>query len=138
MAAEGYAIRGFALQHQLQGQVDNSKQVVMRSSFEQAVELGLSYVTEFEKSINSNISGFLKGFVQHLFWSRVILTILKNLCLGVPSATPLTTQQQHSEVFHIGDLLVTAMECAPSVVNSFRRAATDKQADHDGRFSRFC
>lgn len=59
LAAEGYAIKGFALQHQLHGQSNrqNDNMITreqMVNCFDQAVELGLSYVSEFEKSINSN------------------------------------------------------------------------------------
>jgi hypothetical protein len=86
----------------------------MQSSFNTAVDLGLSYVSEFEKSVNSNPSGFLLCYYT--------------FNIGVSNAIPLTSQQNHSGVFHIGDILVTAMECAPTVISK-----RSKHPDYDGK-----
>ncbi|KAI6175200.1 Tetratricopeptide repeat protein 7B [Aphelenchoides fujianensis] len=94
LAAEGYAIRGFALQHQLHNQPDNPhdlKYKRMLSSFDSAVELGLSYVTLYEKQTNTQPRAATAGSLMSVH----------------SSSSP------RADLFHMGDLLVEAMECAP-------------------------
>ena len=62
LAAEGYAIKGFTLQRQLHASAAPASEGAllqkkrMMACFDSAVQLGLSYVAEYEKSIHASSS----------------------------------------------------------------------------------
>ncbi|KAI6211820.1 Tetratricopeptide repeat protein 7B [Aphelenchoides besseyi] len=104
LAAEGYAIRGFSIRHQLHNQPDNPHDLRykrMLSSFDSAVELGLSYVTLYEKQTNTQ--------------PRPTSSLAN---VNVSSRT---------DLFHMGDLLVEAMESAPMFLS--KRNGDEKRSD---------
>lgn len=62
LAAEGYAIKGFTIQRQSQASTPPTAEAAqqqkkrMMSCFDAAVQLGLSYIAEYEKSAHSSTS----------------------------------------------------------------------------------